>query len=159
MHQRLAKKIIARVQGNVSPTSYRREQVEAAFRVMNTLLTPELLRPWVDVKEDTDLLARQERNRLRREASIQAIEARRQGRAERRARAIQRNQAMIAARKAFAEAMILAEPTPDAAIAKHVQTKAEPVPAPEPPPAEAEPIEPESVSETDQAHLQKVYAS
>lgn len=55
MQPRLAKKIVQRVQsGDVNRTSYRQDQVEAAFRVMGTPLSADLLKPWTEPRVTED---------------------------------------------------------------------------------------------------------
>lgn len=134
MQSRLAKKIVRRVlDGEATPLSYPIHQVEAAFRVMDTALTPELMKPWTDwanrPKEDPAVLAaRQQAAEERRAATMAALDHRRQERAERRQTAIERNRPFIANRAAQI-------------VAAHVQT---------PEPEEVPTSEPEEVQVTPQ---------
>lgn len=143
MQPRLAKKIVRRVQdGDVNHTSYSRDQVRAAFRVVGVPLTEEHLRPWTDaakVSVDPEVLAaRTEANRARREATLASLEARRLDRAERRLAAQQKAMALAGAREAFKQAMqkgYVGDEGEDVVIANHVQTDTE----------EADPVVPEPV--------------
>lgn len=109
MQPRLAKKIVQRVQsGTATRTSYRKDQVEAAFRVLGVPLTDDLLHPWnqVQVKMTSEeMQARQEANRLAREQRLAALEHRRQARENTRLEAQRKAQALAAARQAFKQAM------------------------------------------------------
>lgn len=84
MQPRLAKKIVQRVQsGDVNRTSYRQDQVEAAFRVMDTPLSADLLKPWTEprvIEDPAVVAARVAANQQRRAENLKRIEAARQAR-------------------------------------------------------------------------------
>ena len=113
MQPRLAKKIVQRVQsGDVNRTSYRRDQVEAAFRVMGAALSDDLLKPWTEttpVEDPAEVAARVAANRQRREENLKRIEAARQ------ARVVRVATAKIAAKskRDFLQSLIQAEPEPE----------------------------------------------
>ena len=143
MQPRLAKKIVQRVQsGDVNRTSYRQDQVEAAFRVMGQTLTPEHLKPWTEarVTEDpADVAARAAANQQRRAENLKRLEERRQ------ARVVRVTAAKIAAqsKRDFLQSLI--------------QTKPEPKPEPEEAPEEVFETEPVSAQEVAVAAAREVF--
>lgn len=86
MQPRLAKKIVQRVRaGDVQHTSYRQDQVKAAFKVMGVALTEDLLKPWLEkvAQEDPALLAiRVAANQQRRAEVLKRVEEVRRARQE-----------------------------------------------------------------------------
>ena len=139
MHPRLAKKIVTRVsQESVSRTSYRRDQVEAAFTVMGQVLPPSLLAPWNDAKVPVNpqvLADKQLANQAKRAAALEALEADRKRRADRKEAAIEQNRrrelALEDARETFRQTMAGKGDAPtDAVIGSHVQGKSIPDDAP-----------------------------
>lgn len=123
MQPRLAKKIVQRVQsGDVNRTSYRQDQVEAAFRVMATPLTPELLKPWTErvAQEDpAEVAARVAANQQRRADNLKRMEATRLARAARIAEAKGRQtyfQSLVGSEPVFETEPVVATPQ-DVAVA------------------------------------------